>query len=193
MRTAAQLAGATAAARAGGGRAVIAPWLGAVLTMAATGGFGLLLARQLRRRPQDLAALQAALSCLRTEVEYGRTPLPEALVRAAAGPPAVRGLFSGAAARLQAERGATAAEAWTEALAEAELRSAWSPEDTALIRWLGEQLGRSDTSDQVRHIEGCLRRLRAAEAEARRGLERRVRMWLYLGVLAGAGLVLAAR
>lgn len=169
-------------------------WVGVVCTLAATGGFGVLLARQQRRRPEDLAALQAALGALRTEVEYGRTPLAEALVRtAAAGTPPVRALFAGAAARLRAARGTTAAEAWRAALAEAEPRSAWSAEDIVPIRQLGDQLGRSDAADQVRHIESCVRRLRAAEVEARRGLERRVRMWLYLGFLAGAGVILAAR
>lgn len=158
-----------------------------------TGGMGYLIARQLRRRPEELAAAQAALAALRTEIEYAGTPLPEALERAAdaTGGPAAT-LCREAAGRLRGGGGLSAAEAWTGALALADPRSSWSEGDLAALRGLGPALGASGAADQVRHIELCAGRLRAAEAEARGGVERQARMWLYLGVLAGAALVLFA-
>jgi stage III sporulation protein AB len=168
-------------------------WVGALCTVAATGGWGWLLAQRVRERPAELAALQAALSLLRTEIGYGRTPLPEALARAGqGGPPAVRCLFCTAAAHLAAGTGASAAEAWQRALEEADAVATWTPDDLVELARLGEALGRSTAPEQLRHIDTCAERLRWAEQLARRGLERRARMWLYLGVLAGAALALTA-
>ena len=166
--------------------------LGALCTVSATGGWGWILARGLRQRPDELAAAQAALSILRTEIAYGRTPLAEALTHAGRGvSPAVGRLFAGAAERLATGGGWSPAEAWEGALAEADGLSAWTREDVAELARLGGALGRSGVADQVRHIAACAERLRLAEQRARHGLERRARMWLYLGVLAGAGLALA--
>jgi len=157
-----------------------------------TGGWGYLIARQLRRRPDELAGAQAALEALRTEIEYAATPLPAALRRAALGcrGPAAA-LCRLAAEHLDAGGGASAGEAWAVALRETDGLSAWDGSDLAALGQLGGALGGSGTTDQVRHISLCLGRLRAAEAEARTGLERQARMWLYLGILAGAALVLA--
>jgi len=156
-----------------------------------TGGWGYLIARQLRRRPEELASAQAALQALRTEIEYAATPLPEALDRAASvtrGPAAT--LCRAASRRLNAGSGVSAAEAWGDALRETDARSSWDASDLVALGRLGGALGTSGTSDQVRHIVLCVGRLRAAEVEARVGAERQARMWLYLGVLAGAALVL---
>ncbi len=157
----------------------------------ATGGWGWLIARQLRRRPAELAAVQAALQALRTEIEYASTPLPDALRRAATaarGPAAA--LCRLAARHLEAGAGASAADAWSVALDQTDALSSWDTSDLAVLGQLGTALGASGTADQVRHIALCVGRLRAAEAEARGGAERQARMWLYLGVLAGAALVL---
>ena len=165
--------------------------IGACLTLAGSGGWGWLLARQLQRRPAELAAIQAALGVLRTEIEYRRTPLPTALTRAArGGPAAVRCLLESTAMVLGQGGGVTPGEAWSSALTRADRISAWTTEDLVLLSRLGDALGASGPEDQVRHIEACSRQLRLAEGRARSGLERRARMWLYLGVLVGAALVL---
>jgi stage III sporulation protein AB len=167
--------------------------VGIACVLCGTGGWGLLVARQLRRRPLELAGLQAALEALRTEIEYGRTPLPQALRRAAApaGGPAGE-LLVRAAAILDGGAGASAGDAWEGALAEVAGRSAWSRPDLTVIARLGATLGASAAADQVRHLALAVRRLRAAESEAAAQAERQARMWLYLGLLGGAALILAA-
>lgn len=158
-----------------------------------SGGWGWLVARQLHRRPAELAGMQVALEALRTEIGYAGTPLAEALRRAAAvshGPAAA--LCRSAARHLGAGTGQTPGEAWAAALAEVDALSSWDATDLKAIGWLGPALGGSDAADQVRHIALCTARLRAAEEAARSGAERQARMWLYLGVLAGAALVLVA-
>lgn len=164
---------------------------GALCVCAGTGGWGYLLARQVQRHPRDLAATQGALEALRTEIVYAATPLPQALRRVgtARGGPAAA-LCQTAADHLERGSGVSAAEAWAEALRVADAQGAWDAGDVAALGQLGQALGASGREDQARHIAACLARLRQAEAAARVGAEARARMWLYLGVLAGAALVL---
>ncbi len=165
---------------------------GACCVVGGSTGWGLLVARQIRRRPAELGRLAAALEALRTEVEYGRTPLPAALRRSAAGDRGPAGaLFCAAAAQLEAGGGASASEAWEAGLGAAQDRSAWSASDVEGLRRLGHALGASDAQDQVRHLRLAVSRLRAAEGEASAVAERQARMWSYLGVLAGVAVVLA--
>jgi stage III sporulation protein AB len=167
--------------------------LGAACVLAGSGGLGLLAARQLRRRPEEVAALASALEALRTEIEYARAPLPAALRRAAAGARGpVAALLVGTAERLGRQGGEGPAEAWMAALAEADSRSAWGPPELQALEALGRALGGSDVPDQVRHIALCLGRLRAVEAEAAALAARQARMWGYLGLLGGAAVLLLA-
>ena len=165
---------------------------GACCIVAGSSGWGLLIARQLRRRPAELARLAGALQSLRTEVDYARTPLPQALRRAGqsdAGPAGL--LLRGTAERLDRGGGAGPADAWSAALAEAGDRSAWAPSDVEELTRLGQALGGSDAADQVRHLALAIARLHTAEGESAALAERQARMWSYLGVLAGLALVLA--
>lgn len=166
---------------------------GAACVLGGSTGWGLLVARQLRRRPVELAALEGVLELLRTEIEYAKTPLPEALRRAAQGcsGPAAR-LLGGAGVRLERGGGEGCAAAWGAALAEAEQRSAWTPSDVRALEDLGRALGASDAPDQVRHIALCVGRLRAGAVAAQAQAERQARMWTYLGCLGGMALVLLA-
>lgn len=169
-------------------------WLAAVAVCGAASAWGYLVARQLAQRPQDLAGAAAALEVLRTEIAYARTPLPGALRQAAlgAGDP-VAALLRTVAGQLEAGSGRSAQQAWDEALAVLDLRSAWTPADLGVLARLGHALGRSDAAEQERHIALCVERLRQLEAEARTASDRQGRMWRYLGVLAGVALVLMVR
>jgi stage III sporulation protein AB len=154
-------------------------------------GAGAVLAMSLRRRPEELGRLAAALDQLRTGIGYLGTPLPDALAqvaRSTAGP--ARELFAGAAARLRAGEGLTAAEAWSAAVAEADARSAWTAADRQALSDLGAALGASGRDDQLHHLAHCRDRLLALQAEARREADRSARVWLYLGALGGLGLLI---
>lgn len=154
-------------------------------------GAGAILALSLRRRPEELGRLAAALDQLRTEIGYLTTPLPEALARVAhttAGP--ARILFDGAADGLRVGDGATAAEAWAAALARADMASAWAGADRQALLDLGAALGASGRQDQLLHLAHCRDRLLALQAEARREADRSARLWLYLGALGGLGLLI---
>jgi stage III sporulation protein AB len=165
--------------------------LAGICIVAGCTGAGAILALNLRRRPEELGRLAAALGQLQTEIGYLATPLPDALARAArttAGPAA--DLLAGAAARLRSGEGITAAEAWAAALARADTRSAWSAADRQALLDLGAALGASGRDDQLRHLAHCRDRLLALQAEARREADRSARVWIYLGALGGLGLLI---
>ena len=167
--------------------------LGAGCLAAAPSGWGYIAARQLRRRPTELAGARAVLEALRTEIAYAAAPLPAALRSAAksGSGPAVE-LCLRAAAQLEGGGGAAVREVWDDALNAVDARSAWTSVDVVALRGLGSALGASDADDQVRHIALCVGRLRAAEAQAATQAGTHARMWMYLGVLAGLALALTA-
>jgi stage III sporulation protein AB len=159
--------------------------------VAGCAGMGAVLAASLRRRPEELGRLAAAMDQLRTEIGYLATPLPDALAHVAgtvAGP--ARELFAGAAAGLRRGEGLTAAEAWAAAVAAADAQSAWAAPDRQALLDLGAALGASGRQDQLQHLARCRDRLLALQAEARREADRSARVWLYLGVLGGLGLLI---
>lgn len=166
-------------------------WVAAGLVVGGTTCLGQILASGLRRRPDELQALQTSLRVLETEIDYGATPLPEALDRVARcsrGP--ARELFAAAAAMLGRGDGRGAGTAWAAALCRVEPGTAWSARDVEILLALGTCLGNSYREDQLRHLRLCQERLAAAEAEARDTAGRSARLAQYLGVLSGLALVL---
>lgn len=161
-------------------------WLGALLVLAGSTALGNQFALTFRRRPRDLAHCQLCLQVLLTEIDYGLTPLPQALQRAAGaaqGP--IAAVFAATATQLSAEPGCTPRQAWLQAWSSA-AGHALSTADLEVLAGLAPSLGASDRHHQRRHLLLCTQRLAAAEAEARAGAEQNLRMYRYLGVLAGA-------
>lgn len=170
---------------------MLAKLIGSALIIGATTCAGWAAAARYAKRPAQLRDLQTGLAILQTEVEYGATPLPEALERAAraAGPP-VGAIFAECASRLRRGGGATAGEALEAALDAAAGATYLGPEELSAMRALGAVLGASGRADQIRHLQLARRRLEAEEARARDERQRYERMARYLGVLSGAALVL---
>lgn len=165
--------------------------IGALCIIAAAGSYGMVVAQGFARRPQELREAQAALSMLETEISYGVTPLKEALEtvgRRCDG--ALGGLFTRAAEALAARDGMTAGEAWERSLVRYSARAPLRPEDLAALRSLGAVLGNSDREDQTRHLRLAAERLKILAARAEDEARRNVRLWRYLGFLAGAAVAL---
>lgn len=167
--------------------------LGAALLVGGPSWLGLALAADLRRRPRELQQIQTALHVLRTEIDWGATPLPQALARASecCGKPVGR-LFMSAARGLSAGDGRAAGEVWGAAVARVYPELALAPVDREILMALGACLGASHREDQLRHLGLCLERLSLAEKEARERAEINARLWQHLGVLGGLILALLA-
>ncbi|HYG59822.1 MAG TPA: stage III sporulation protein SpoIIIAB [Symbiobacteriaceae bacterium] len=165
--------------------------LGAGLILGCSSYAGWQVAGAYARRPVQLRDLQTALAVLQTEIEYGATPLPEALASAArAGGPAVGAIFRATAERLAAGGGNTPGDAMREALADQSGSTALRPGDLSIVAALAEVLGATGRADQVRHLSLARERLAGEEARAADERARYERMARYLGVLGGAALVL---
>lgn len=164
-------------------------WLGAALVLGASYAVGAQLARNLVQRPLLLRDLQGALSLLETEIEYGRTPLPEALCRAA-GPGPAGDLLRRTAACLAEGGGLTPGEALQAALVQVSPRLCLGPTDLDPLHTLAAALGASGRHDQIRHLRLCRERLAAQESRALSERERWERPVRYLAILAGAAVVL---
>ncbi|BAD40846.1 stage III sporulation protein SpoIIIAB [Symbiobacterium thermophilum] len=165
--------------------------LGAALTVLAPSWIGFQIAARYARRPAELRGFQNGLAVLVTEVEYGATPMPDALRSAArASGPVAGAVLADAADRLEGGGGITPGEALAAALEERRGATCLTPADQEILAALVPVLGASDRRDQVRHLRLALERLAAAEAEATDERRRYEKMYRYVGVLSGLALVL---
>lgn len=159
---------------------------GALLVLAGCAALGNQAAQWYGRRPRDLAHCQACLQVLLTEIDYGLTPLDEALQRAAAAAPGpVAAAFRRGGEELGRTPGCPPRAAWHKAWHEAAPELALTAADLEILLALAPSLGTSDRHHQRRHILLCSQRLAAAEAEARAAAQRYLRLYRYLGVIAG--------
>ncbi|WP_374712122.1 stage III sporulation protein SpoIIIAB [Symbiobacterium terraclitae] len=165
--------------------------IGALLTVLVPSWIGFQIAARYARRPAELRAAQNGLAVLVTEVEYGATPLPDALRSAARAAGATVGaMLVDAAHRLEEGGGVTPGEALTAAVAAHREATCLTPADLEILLALAPVLGASDRRDQVRHLRLAMDRLAAAEAVAADERRRYERMYRYVGVLSGLALVL---
>lgn len=170
---------------------MLAKVLGSALILGSTSYVGWQVAARYARRPRELRSLSTALAVLQTEIEYGATPLPEALRAAAltAGP-AIGAIFTETARRLEEGGGITAGEAMRDAVAAVAVNTALRETDQEVLYSLASVLGSSGRLDQVRHLRLALERLTGEEARAIEERTRYERVAKYAGVLSGAALVL---
>jgi len=169
---------------------LLAKLAGSALIVGSTSFVGWQVAGGYARRPMHLRDLTSALAVLHTEIEYGATPLPQALAAAgsaSAGP--VGRLFIDAADRLAAGGGLTPGDALRASVAVRAEETALARPDLEVLLALAPVLGASGRADQVRHLALARERLSGAELEARDERARYERLARYAGVLAGAALV----
>lgn len=158
--------------------------VGAVLILVAGTLIGFQQAARFAERPKQLRQAAHALQRLETEIGYGHTPLPEALLRTAeATPEPIAALLREAADGINGEDGMSFQECW-----ERSVSACWS--NTSLkngerLVWLrlGTTLGISDKEDQSKHLKLALSQLKAEEESARDDQARYETMWKSLGVL----------
>jgi len=141
-------------------------------------------------RTVQLRQLVQALHRLETEIGYGHTPLPAALMRASGGLKGPVGdLFRSAAERLDGSD-LSFQECWTAAVEEDWRRTALRGEERTATLRLGGVLGISDKEDQLKHLRIAALQIQAEEQTARDEQARFGKMWRSLGFLAAALVVI---
>ncbi|MGI6574526.1 MAG: stage III sporulation protein SpoIIIAB [bacterium] len=165
--------------------------IGAALIIIACGLFGNSVASAYARRPNLLRSFQTALQFLETEIDYGATPLPEALEKVAwSAGPELELFFFKVREHLLSATGYSIQEAWGIGLDDLSANSVLRTQELEVLAPLGGILGSSNREDQVKHLQLTLQQLKVAEEKTRDEANRNEKMWRYLGFLLGAMLVL---
>jgi len=158
--------------------------LGACLTVAGTGALGFYVGNRYLKRVQDLEKLINILNEIKTEMRYRTTPLPEILAKIANEETAVAKLFS------IKERGLPLNTGLKKAFEEGFSKTALLKREQEVLLFFAEKVGTTDLKDQENLLNYILEQLKLILTESRSEAEKNVKLVNYLGVLAGAFLVL---
>lgn len=160
--------------------------LGGLCIVFAATMLGFYQAQQLSVRGRQIRQLIAALKRLETEIRYGFTPLPEALLavaRTMEGP--ISALLKAVAGYLCDGLARSADDCWRQALDAHWPHTAMQKNEREIMLRLGGTLGISDRTDQEKHLQLAVNQLQAEEANAREDERRYARLWRSLGLLGG--------
>ncbi|KQY87653.1 stage III sporulation protein AB [Paenibacillus sp. Root52] len=165
--------------------------LGAVIILFASTLAGFYRARQFALRPRQLRELIAALQRLMTEINYGLTPLPDAMGKMGAQTKEpVRSLFLHAADQMNPPNGHTARESLQAGIEYMWNKSAMKADEREVMLQLSFSLGTSDRQDQTKHISLAIQQLMHEESRAQADQMKYERMSRSLGMLVGALIVI---
>ncbi|RKL64230.1 stage III sporulation protein AB [Thermoanaerobacteraceae bacterium SP2] len=160
--------------------------VGGTMVIISCSMIGFLVAGYYQIRPKILRNLQTAISMLETEINYGRSPLPEALKNIAEKcDKEVSELFMNTMKYLSERSGLTAGEAWEKALEAYAPNSNLNRGDFEILSAFGKYLGATDIQDQIKNIKLTLTHLRQQEVAALEERQKNEKLWRYLGVLSG--------
>lgn len=165
--------------------------VGAVMVIFAAALAGWIRSREYARRPNQIRRTILALKRLETEIMYGFTPLPDALMRIGeqSGEP-IQLIFNEAAQWMNTPHNHTAQESMQMAIQSSWKFTAMKNAEKDVLHQLSFTLGTSDRKDQLGHIATAVRQLESEEEIAREEQNRYEKMCKSLGVLCGAFIVI---
>ncbi|AIQ31001.1 MULTISPECIES: stage III sporulation protein SpoIIIAB [Paenibacillus] len=165
--------------------------LGAVLIVLAGTLAGFKRAAQYADRPRHIRGLIAALQRLETEIQYGYTPLPEALRRIGMqSKEPLRAFFLTAAEEMSPPHNCSAEEAVQRSMEIHWSSASLKGTEKEIFRQLSCTLGTSDRSNQSTHIALALQQLKQEETAAREDQGKYEKVSKSLGLLLGALIVI---
>lgn len=165
--------------------------LGICLVIAGFGMWGLLGARRIDKRVQQLKDLKIAIGFLEKEITYMQTPLSQAMSRTGHFCNyAVAGLFKECALNLNKKAGITASEAWQKGLKRLKEVSELKNVDLELLKSIGPQLGVSDRFEQQKFFALIQEEIKILEEMALNEAESGRKLWSYGGFIMGAVVVI---
>ncbi|WP_054957695.1 stage III sporulation protein SpoIIIAB [Paenibacillus dakarensis] len=165
--------------------------LGAAIVIVSATLAGFFQAGQFASRPRQIRELILALQRLETEISYGFTPLPEALLRIGSNMrEPMKSLFETAARNMSPQYGLSAQESIRKALNAHWRRTSMKSAEREALEQLSSVLGTSDRQDQMKHIALAASQLKHEEAAAREDQAKYEKMSKSLGLLVGALIVI---
>ena len=151
--------------------------IGAVMTGFAGAYFGIKLSANLRTRAGSLADICASLELLESEISFSVNKLKKAFIRADR-----NGLFTLAAGNLERM---SAKKAWDNALCDMQSKLCLRKADIDILGQLGQNIGKTDTEDQLKNIRYIKNIAMQQEKQARADYDRFGKLYRNGGVLIG--------
>ena len=165
--------------------------LGVACVISAFGGYGLLGARRIDNRVEQIKTARMAMGFLEKEITYLQTPLSQALEHTARlTPPPMQILFAESSRSLQNRQGISVGEAWEIALARLQDCSDLHADDLEILRTVASQLGASGVEEQKKLFHLIQEELKIQEEKARGKVASERKLWSYGGFILGATVVL---
>jgi len=165
--------------------------IGALIVLGASTLAGIYYGNLETYRMRDLLELKKALSILRSQIEYSRTPLPEAMqaiavrVRESVGK-----VFEMCAELLIYERGESVAHLWEAAVEQHKDSLFLTNEDIEALRSFGAQLGNLDGDAQLVNISMLIDYIDERVAHLNESREKNSKLYRSFGILGGALIVI---
>ena len=160
--------------------------IGGLLIISASGLIGILFANRLSIRYRELKNLRRYLQLLETEVTYGATPLPVALMNISNRTEGIISSFFAAVSQSLTERSFYSVnDAWAYSAEVVFAEAPFTRADTELIKSFGNSLGCSDREDQKKHFSLFYLQLKHQEDAAQEEINRSGKMYRSLGFLLG--------
>ncbi|AKL95291.1 stage III sporulation protein AB [Clostridium aceticum] len=152
---------------------------------------GIIYANTFIERTKLLASVLSTLQMLETEIVFSATPLPELLSKVARKSRTEMGrILENTAEILRRNEGYLFPEAWKKAIEGVGDETVFAKEDLDLLLNLGNTLGISDTSDQVKHIRLTMEEIKRNYELSIIVQSKSVRLYRNLGFLVGITIVI---
>lgn len=160
--------------------------VGAIMVILSSTAIGFYFSSLLKTRIQELSDLRKTLFILRGDIQYGNTPLPEALQSIARRDKSdLQPFYMQVSTKLSRLEGESFQEIWSSGVKQCLTETALSNEDKLELNRLGDNLGHLDREMQVRTIDLYLEILKREIDEATKTMKEKTKLYNTLGVLAG--------
>lgn len=164
--------------------------LGSCMVVTAGAAIGFSLAARYAERPRQIRQLISCLAALKSHINYAAEPLPAALVKCSGGVTGpVAELFQAMAGILAAHGWLTPQAAMLEALKKSTGLVLRNPEREVLTVF-SANLGGMNREEQHKSLDLAQEQLSRIQYEAEKLCEQNVKMYRYLGICGGLGVVI---
>jgi len=164
---------------------------GAIMVISGSGMLGMISARSLERRVEQIRQIRMALGVLEKEITYLHIPLAQAMAECARQiPPPVKNIFSQCSQSLKDKQGITFSDAWADSLRKAKPQCNLTSAEWDLLASLSFQLGMSGPEEQKKLFMLTQEQLKVLEERARQEVQSGKKIRAYGGFIAGAAIVL---
>ena len=165
--------------------------IGAIIVLGASTLAGVYYGNLETYRMRDLLEIKKALSILRSQIEYARTPLPEAMQAISARVrESVGKMFGMCAELLVHERNEKVAHLWEAAVEQHKDELFLTQEDVEQLKDFGTMLGNMDSEAQMMNISMLIGYIDERVAHLHESRDKNRKLYRSFGILGGALIVI---